>query len=152
MNKEDAEKLAQTMSESCLAVRVRLLSRVVTALYDGELRALGLKANQCTMLVCLARLGQADQTKIGRALNPSARNSPSYSAVTTRLNRRTRTAKHDSLIVCANFSASSLFIMASDVVYTQYRRTVRLSMATLDKTIRIWFPFERVTYAASNPS
>lgn len=68
MNKEDAEKLAQTMSESCLAVRVRLLSRVVTALYDGELRALGLKANQCTMLVCLARLGQADQTKIGRAL------------------------------------------------------------------------------------
>lgn len=68
MNEKEAEKLAREMSEECLAVRVRILSRVVTALYDREVRPLGLKANQGTMLVCLACLGQTDQAGIGRAL------------------------------------------------------------------------------------
>ena len=68
MNEQDAAQLAQTMGKECLAVRARLLSRVVTALYDRELRPLGLKGNQCTMLVCLARAGELDQTGIGRRL------------------------------------------------------------------------------------
>jgi len=68
MNEQEAAHLAQAMGKECLAVRARLLSRVVTALYDRELRPLGLKGNQCTMLVCLARAGELDQAGIGRLL------------------------------------------------------------------------------------
>lgn len=68
MNEKEAEILARSMGDACLAVRVRILSRVITALYDREVRPLGLKANQGTLLVCLARLGQTDQSGIGRAL------------------------------------------------------------------------------------
>jgi DNA-binding MarR family transcriptional regulator len=68
MTEKQAAQLAELMGEECLAVRARLLSRVVTALYDREMRPLGLKANQCTMLVCMAREGDIDQAGIGRIL------------------------------------------------------------------------------------
>jgi len=68
MNEQEVAQLAQSMGKECLAVRARLLSRVVTALYDRELRPLGLKGNQCTMLVCVARSGNIDQAGIGRIL------------------------------------------------------------------------------------
>jgi DNA-binding MarR family transcriptional regulator len=43
----------------CIAVRVRLLNRVITSLYDDALRPLGLKVSQLNILVAAAKLGLA---------------------------------------------------------------------------------------------
>jgi len=68
MNEVEAKKLALSMGKECLAARARILSRVVTAFYDSEARQFGLKANQGTMLVCVAIAGEIDQVRIGRTL------------------------------------------------------------------------------------
>ena len=49
----------ETIVRECIAVRVRLLNRVVTSLYDGALRPLGLKVSQLNILVAAAKLGLA---------------------------------------------------------------------------------------------
>jgi DNA-binding MarR family transcriptional regulator len=48
---------AATVAAECLAVRVRVLSRAVTALYDEALRPHGLKVTQMNLLVALSLLG-----------------------------------------------------------------------------------------------
>jgi DNA-binding MarR family transcriptional regulator len=48
-----------TIARSCIAVRLRLLNRVVTNLYDDALRPLGLKVSQLNILIVTARLGLA---------------------------------------------------------------------------------------------
>ena len=60
MTSKPAENPAiDTMVKSCVAVRLRLLNRVVTNLYDEALRPLGLKVSQLNILVATARLGIA---------------------------------------------------------------------------------------------
>src|SRR5262245_1278587 len=49
----------ETIVRECIAVRVRLLNRVVTSLYDDALRPLGLKVSQLNILVAAAKLGRA---------------------------------------------------------------------------------------------
>ncbi len=46
-----------TISKTCIAVRLRLLNRVVTNFYDDALRPLGLKISQLNILIVTARLG-----------------------------------------------------------------------------------------------
>jgi DNA-binding MarR family transcriptional regulator len=48
-----------TIARTCIAVRLRLLNRVVTNLYDDALRPLGLKVSQLNILVVTAKLGLA---------------------------------------------------------------------------------------------
>jgi DNA-binding MarR family transcriptional regulator len=48
----------------CIAVRVRLLNRVVTKIYDDELRPFGLKASQMNILVVAWKLGSASPQKV----------------------------------------------------------------------------------------
>jgi len=48
---------AGTIAAECLAVRVRVLSRAVTSLYDEALRPYGLKVTQMNLLVALSMLG-----------------------------------------------------------------------------------------------
>jgi len=48
-----------TMAAECLAVRVRVLSRIVTSLYDDALRPHGLKVTQMNLLVALTLLGES---------------------------------------------------------------------------------------------
>src|SRR6266568_576657 len=48
-----------TISKTCIAVRLRLLNRVVTNFYDDALRPLGLKVSQLNILIVTARLGLA---------------------------------------------------------------------------------------------
>src|SRR5438309_10603255 len=48
-----------TISRTCIAVRLRLLNRVVTNFYDDALRPQGLKVSQLNVLVVTARLGLA---------------------------------------------------------------------------------------------
>jgi DNA-binding MarR family transcriptional regulator len=53
-----------TIARTCLAVRLRLLNRVVTNLYDDALRPLGLKVSQLNLLVVTARLGLARPAQV----------------------------------------------------------------------------------------
>src|SRR5713101_10188441 len=53
-----------TIAHNCIAVRLRLLNRVVTNLYDDALRPLGLKVSQLNILVVAAKLGLARPAKV----------------------------------------------------------------------------------------
>src|SRR3954467_1848660 len=53
-----------TISRTCIAVRLRLLNRVVTNLYDAALRPLGLKVSQLNVLIVTARLGLARPAQV----------------------------------------------------------------------------------------
>ena len=70
-----------TISRTCIAVRLRLLNRVVTNLYDDALRPLGLKVSQLNILIVTAKLGlarpaqvcdilQLDASTLSRIVNP----------------------------------------------------------------------------------
>ena len=52
------------IARNCIAVRLRLLNRVVTNLYDDALRPLGLKVSQLNVLVVTAKLGLAQPAKV----------------------------------------------------------------------------------------
>src|SRR5262249_6215132 len=53
-----------TIARTCIAVRLRLLNRVVTNLYDDALRPLGLKVSQLNLLVVTAQLGLARPAQV----------------------------------------------------------------------------------------
>jgi DNA-binding MarR family transcriptional regulator len=52
----------------CIAVRVRLINRVITALYDEAMRPHGLRVSQGNILVAVARLGEARPAEVCRML------------------------------------------------------------------------------------
>ena len=52
------------IAQTCVAMRLRLLNRVVTNLYDDALRPLGLKISQLNLLVATAKLGLAQPAKV----------------------------------------------------------------------------------------
>jgi DNA-binding MarR family transcriptional regulator len=60
------------IARTCIAVRLRLLNRVVTNLYDDALRPLGLKASQLNVLVVTAKLGLARPAKVCEILQLDA--------------------------------------------------------------------------------
>jgi DNA-binding MarR family transcriptional regulator len=53
-----------TIARTCIAVRLRLLNRVVTNFYDDALRPLGLRVSQLNILVVTAKLGLARPAQI----------------------------------------------------------------------------------------
>ena len=53
-----------TISRTCIAVRLRLLNRVITSFYDDALRSLGLKVSQLNILIVTARLGLARPAQV----------------------------------------------------------------------------------------
>jgi len=53
-----------TIAKTCVAVRLRLLNRVVTSFYDEALRPLGLKVSQLNILIVTAKLGLARPTQV----------------------------------------------------------------------------------------
>ena len=54
----------EAISRTCIAVRLRLLNRVVTNFYDDALRPLGLKVSQLNILIVTARLGLARPAQV----------------------------------------------------------------------------------------
>jgi DNA-binding MarR family transcriptional regulator len=56
------------MVSDCIAVRVRLINRVVTGLYDEALRPHGLRVSQANVLVAVARMGEARPADVCRLL------------------------------------------------------------------------------------
>lgn len=61
-----------TIARSCIAVRLRLLNRVVTNLYDDALRPLGLKVSQLNILIVTAKLGLARPAQVCEILQLDA--------------------------------------------------------------------------------
>lgn len=53
-----------TIARTCIAVRLRLLNRVVTSFYDDALRPLGLKVSQLNILIVTARLRLARPAEV----------------------------------------------------------------------------------------
>jgi DNA-binding MarR family transcriptional regulator len=56
------------MARECIAVRVRLINRVVTALYDEALRPFGLRISQANILAAIAHGGVVRPTAVSRIL------------------------------------------------------------------------------------
>ena len=78
---DKATTTIDTISKTCIAVRLRLLNRVVTNFYDDALRPLGLKVSQLNILIVTAKLGvarpavvcdilQLDASTLSRNLKP----------------------------------------------------------------------------------
>lgn len=61
---EKARQAKDVIARDCISVRLRLLNRVITNLYDDELRPLGLKVSQLNILVATAKLGVAQSAMI----------------------------------------------------------------------------------------
>ena len=61
-----------TIAKTCVAVRLRLLNRVITSFYDEALRPLGLKVSQLNILIVTARLGLARPAQVCEILQLDA--------------------------------------------------------------------------------
>ena len=61
--------IAETTANSCLATRVRQLSRIVTRLYDDAMRPLGITTSQYTLLAQLASRDGITAVEIGHDLD-----------------------------------------------------------------------------------
>jgi DNA-binding MarR family transcriptional regulator len=61
--------IAEATAESCLATRVRQLSRIVTRVYDDALRPLGITGSQYTLLAQLASRDGITAVEIGHDLD-----------------------------------------------------------------------------------
>ena len=48
-----------TIAKTCIAVRLRMLNRLVTNVYDEAMRPLGLKVSQLNILIAAAKMGVA---------------------------------------------------------------------------------------------
>jgi DNA-binding MarR family transcriptional regulator len=57
------------IAHECLLMRVRKLDRVLTSIYDAELRPFGLKASQTNLLVLVAKAGPIRRIEIGKRLH-----------------------------------------------------------------------------------
>ena len=68
--KEKAQKLSvELIAEQCIAVRLRLLTRAVTKLYNDALRSFGITISQMNILVAVSHMGEAArQGDVCRAL------------------------------------------------------------------------------------
>src|SRR6185369_544276 len=60
---------AAVIVEECIAVRLRLLTRAVTKIYNQALRPHGLTISQMNILVAVSYIGEAKQQDICRALH-----------------------------------------------------------------------------------
>lgn len=66
--KPSAPEILERVAGECIAVRVRLINRVVTALYDEALRPHGVRVSQGNILVAVARRGEARPAEVCRLL------------------------------------------------------------------------------------
>jgi DNA-binding MarR family transcriptional regulator len=57
------------IASECLLVRARKLDRVLTRIYDAELRPFGLKASQLSLLVLVAKVGPIRRIEIAKCLH-----------------------------------------------------------------------------------
>lgn len=69
MSAGERDERIEAVSRECIANKVRLLNRAVTAIYDEALRPHGLKISQMSVLVTVSVLGRASPGAVGRKLH-----------------------------------------------------------------------------------
>ena len=57
MSQPNLDESVEQIAGECLALRMRMLNRVISKLYDDALRPLGLKGSQMTILVAAQKVG-----------------------------------------------------------------------------------------------
>jgi DNA-binding MarR family transcriptional regulator len=72
MENHKQSRAIDAIARNCIAVRLRLLNRVVSNLYDDALRPLGLKVSQLNLLVVTVKLGLAQPAKVCNLLQLDA--------------------------------------------------------------------------------
>jgi DNA-binding MarR family transcriptional regulator len=61
--------IAHQITANCLMGRTRYLSRVLTGIYDEEVRSFGVQASQVTLLATVAAYGPVRRSDLGRWLH-----------------------------------------------------------------------------------
>jgi len=61
---DKSTEIIDIIAGNCVAVRLRLLNRVITNLYDDALRPLGLRASQLNILTVTGKLGLARPARV----------------------------------------------------------------------------------------
>jgi len=72
MTAKKIKSLTDTIAGECIAVRMRMLNRVVTNIYDDALRPLGVKVSQMNILVAAGRMGTARPAEVCKRLHLNA--------------------------------------------------------------------------------
>lgn len=72
MVKRSHSQTVDTIAAECIAVRVRMLNRVVTNVYDDALRPFGLRISQLNILIVTAKLGLARPARVCEILQLDA--------------------------------------------------------------------------------
>ena len=60
--------MTKSIIDECIGLRIRLLNRYLTAIYDDALRPLGMTTNQFNLMVALSRLGKTTAKKISQLM------------------------------------------------------------------------------------
>ncbi len=69
MLKDEANARIDQIAAECVSVRLRMINRVVTNIYDDALRPFGLKISQMNILVAAAKMGTVRPTDLGEVLH-----------------------------------------------------------------------------------
>ena len=64
MRAEYMQAMINKVAGECVAVRLRMLNRVITNIYDDALRSLDLKVSQMNILVAAAKMGTARPVEV----------------------------------------------------------------------------------------
>ena len=64
MRAADMQETIDKIASECVAVRLRMLNRVITNVYDDALRSLDLKVSQMNILVAAAKMGTARPVEV----------------------------------------------------------------------------------------
>lgn len=67
-NTKNKQTDVDLISDQCIAVRLRMLNRVVTNIYDDAVRPIGITAGQLNILVTVQKLGRPRQSEVAQAL------------------------------------------------------------------------------------
>jgi len=69
MSRGRDDALIEAVARECIANKVRVLNRAVTAIYDEALRPHGLRISQMSVLVVVSKMGRASPGAVGRMLH-----------------------------------------------------------------------------------
>lgn len=69
MSAKKSTSAADEIASECIAVRVRMLNRTITAIYDEAFRPLGMTVGQMNILVLIAKRGPISPIAVARRLN-----------------------------------------------------------------------------------
>jgi len=63
------QKMVNSIATNCLSVRLRLMNRMVGAIYDEALRIHGIKASQLNILVAVSAFGRVNSRQLCQVLH-----------------------------------------------------------------------------------